>query len=257
MTDEPAPAAARPALAWQSARLTRVEPQTARVKSFFVAPSQPFEFRAGQHVDVRLTAPDGYQAERSYSIASAPEAGTPLELVIELLDDGEVSPYFHEIAEVGDEIEIRGPIGGHFIWSANEGGPLLLVGGGSGVVPLMAMIRHYARRLTAEPAGLEVLLLLAARTVDDVIFHRELLELEQAHAGFSLLLALSRGRAEREHDYSRRIDREMLSDVLARLPAAPKQVFVCGANPFVEAATQGLVSAGVAPSSVRTERYGG
>ena len=257
MTDAPAPPAARGALAWQSARLTRIEPQTARVKSFFVAPSQPFEFRAGQHVDVRLTAPDGYQAERSYSIASAPEAGTPLELVIELLDDGEVSPYFHEIAEVGDEIEIRGPIGGHFVWSRSEGGPLLLVGGGSGVVPLMAMIRHYARGVTAEPRGLEVLLLLGARTLDDVIFRRELLELEQAHVGFSLLLALSRERADRPQDYSRRLDREMLSEVLARLSEPPKHVFVCGSNPFVEAATQSLVGAGVPPDGIRTERYGG
>jgi len=227
------------------------------VKSYFVAPSQPFEFRAGQHVDVRLTAPDGYQAERSYSIASAPEAGTPLELAIELLDDGEVSPYFHEIAEVGDEIEIRGPIGGHFVWSRSEGGPLLLIGGGSGVVPLMAMIRHYARRPASEPRGPEVLLLLAARTTDEVIFRRELLELDQAHAGFLLLLALSRERAERQQDYSRRIDREMLAEVLERLPAPPKQAFVCGSNPFVEAAAQSLVGAGVAPSSVRTERYGG
>jgi len=248
---------ARATLEWQPARLTGIESQTARVKSYLVAPSLPFEFRAGQHLDVRLTAPDGYQAERSYSIASAPEAGTPLELAIELLDDGEVSPYFHEIAEVGDEIEIRGPIGGHFVWSSSEGGPLLLVGGGSGVVPLMAMIRHYARRPTVEPRGLEVLLLLAARTPDEVVFRRELLELEQAHSGFALLLALSRERAEREQDYSRRVDREMLSDVLARLPEQPKHVFVCGSNPFVETATQSLIGAGVAPSCVRTERYGG
>lgn len=257
MTDAAAPPVERAALAWQSARLTRIEQLTVRVKSFFVAPSQPFEFRAGQHVDVRLTAPDGYQAERSYSIASAPEAGDPLELVIELLDDGEVSPYFHEIAEVGDEIEIRGPIGGHFVWSHGDGGPLLLVGGGSGVVPLMSMVRHYAQHPTAEPRGPEVLLLLAARTLDEVILRRELLELERAHSGFSLLLALSRERAEREQDYSRRVDREMLSEVIARLPEPPKHVFVCGSNPFVEAATQSLIGAGVVPGKVRTERYGG
>ena len=240
-------------LAWQSARISGIEPRTERVKSYFIAPSQPFAFRAGQHVDVRLTAPDGYQAQRSYSIASAPEAGTPLELAIELLDDGEVSPYFHEIAEVGDEIEIRGPVGGHFVWSRSDAGPLLLVGGGSGVVPLMSMIRHHA----LEPRSTEVLLLVGARSSAEVIFREELLELEQQPRGFSVVLALSRVPAERDVDYSKRIDRQMLSEVLTRLSDVPKHVFVCGSNPFVEAATQGLIGAGVSPHSVRTERYGG
>lgn len=253
MTDETQFSPSRPALDWQTARIAGIETQTERVKSFRITPSHPFAFRAGQHVDVRLTAPDGYQAERSYSIASAPEAGTPLELVIELLDDGEVSPYFHEIAEADDEIEIRGPIGGHFVWSIADGGPLLLVGGGSGLVPLMSMIRHHAARAGAG----EVLLLLAAKTWDDVIFRRELLQLEQAKAGFSVVLALSRERAQRAGDYSRRVDREMLSELLTRFSEPPKHVFVCGSNPFVETATQALVGAGVRPGSVRTERYGG
>lgn len=253
MTDDTAFSPPRPALDWQTARIAGIESQTARVKSYRIVPSHPFAFRAGQHVDVRLTAPDGYQAERSYSIASAPEAGTPFELVIELLDDGEVSPYFHEVAEAGDEIEIRGPIGGHFVWSSSDGGPLLLVGGGSGVVPLMSMIRHHVARAGAG----EVLLLLAARTWGDVIFRRELIELEQANVGFSVVFALSRDRADRAADYARRVDREMVSELLVRLSDPPKHVFVCGSNPFVEAATQALVGAGVGPGSVRTERYGG
>lgn len=250
MTD---PTNARPSPGWQPARLVAIESRTPRVKSYFVEPTQPFSFRAGQHVDVRLTAPDGYQAERSYSIASAPEAGGPFELVIELLDDGEVSPYFHEIAEVGDDIEIRGPVGGHFVWSVGDGGPLFLVGGGSGVVPLMSMLRHHAARA----ADLRVLLLVAARSAEQVIFREELLALEQTRNGPSVVLALSRERAERAADYSRRVDPEMVSELLERLGEPPRHVFVCGSNPFVEAATQSLADAGVAASVVRTERYGG
>ncbi|MER9179484.1 FAD-binding oxidoreductase, partial [Mesorhizobium sp. M0767] len=129
-----APAAQSP---WQTVTITRIQKRTPRVTSFFLQPSRPFVYHAGQHVDVRLTAPDGYQARRSYSIASAPETGETIELAIEKLEDGEVSPFFHEIAAVGDEVELRGPLGGHFVWSDGDGGPLLLVGGGSGVVPLM------------------------------------------------------------------------------------------------------------------------
>jgi ferredoxin-NADP reductase len=122
--------APEPKLRWQEAKIAAIMPDTPRVKSFLLAPSAPFPFRAGQHVDVRLTAPDGYQAERSYSIASAPEETAAIELAIERLDDGEVSPFFHDIAEVGDAIELRGPIGGHFVWDVEDGGPLLLLGGG-------------------------------------------------------------------------------------------------------------------------------
>jgi ferredoxin-NADP reductase len=123
-----------PKLHWQEATITAIAADTPRVKSFMLAPSAPFPFRAGQHVDVRLTAPDGYRAERSYSIASAPDNPANIELAIERLDDGEVSPFFHDMAQVGDRIELRGPIGGHFVWEVDDGGPLLLLGGGSGVV---------------------------------------------------------------------------------------------------------------------------
>src|SRR6476659_767094 len=133
--------APEPKLRWQEAKIAAIMPDTPRVKSFLLAPSAPFPFRAGQHVDVRLTAPDGYQAERSYSIGSAPE-DDDIELVIERLATGEVSPFFHEAVAIGDAIEMRGPSGGHFVWDAGDGGPLLLVGGGSGIVPLMSILRH-------------------------------------------------------------------------------------------------------------------
>src|SRR5215472_10554512 len=134
--------ATRPAVRWQTAVVKDIITRTPRIKSFILLPSRPFKFVAGQHVDVRLTAPDGYRATRAYSIASAPEDSPQIELAIERLEDGEVSPYFHEVVEIGDSIEFRRPLGGHFIWSKIDGGPLLLIGGGSGLVPLMAIIRH-------------------------------------------------------------------------------------------------------------------
>lgn len=243
----------RAALRWQQAAITAIVPQTPRVKSFFFAPPRPFSFRAGQHVDVRLTAPDGYRAERSYSIASAPETSSLIELAIEWLDDGEVSPFFHEVAAVGDDIELRGPIGGHFVWAIADGGPLLLIGGGSGVVPLMSMIRHRA----AQGSGLPALLLYSARNWDEIIFRDELIALQDRRDGFELAFALTREPARRERDYGRRVDTAMLTELLARLPQATRQVFICGANPFVEAASQGAILAGVTANIIRTERYGG
>jgi ferredoxin-NADP reductase len=176
--------AASRALRWQQATITAIVPQTPRVKSFVFAPSHPFSFRAGQHVDVRLTAPDGYSTERSYSMASAPETRDSIELAIERLDDGEVSPFFHEVAVVGDEIELRGPIGGHFVWDIADGGPLLLLGGGSGVVPLMSMIRHRA----AQGSTIPVLLFYSARSWDEIIFRNELIALDDRQDGFELVL---------------------------------------------------------------------
>ncbi|MCF6121427.1 FAD-binding oxidoreductase [Mesorhizobium muleiense] len=244
-----APAAQSP---WQTVTIARIEKRTPRVTSFFLQPSRPFGYRAGQHVDVRLTAPDGYQARRSYSIASAPEAGETIELAIERLDDGEVSPFFHDIAAVGDEVELRGPLGGHFVWSDSDGGPLLLVGGGSGVVPLMAMIRHRAARRSAVP----VALVFSARAWDEVIFRDELIDLHDRRDGFDLVLALTREPARRPADYSRRVDAAMMEQSMLRLPAPPRFAFVCGSNAFVSAAAQALIDAGVPASLIRTERYG-
>ena len=251
---EPASAPQRePKLNWQEATITAIWTDTPRVKLFGLQPPAPFPFRAGQHVDVRLTAPDGYQAERSYSIASAPEATAAIELAIERLDDGEVSPFFHDVAEVGDAIELRGPIGGHFVWEVKDGGPLLLLGGGSGIVPLMSMLRHRAAVGSRVPA----LLLFSSRTWEEVIFRDELLALDVRNDGFHLALALTRDQPRREQDFGRRVDAAMVAALVGRLPEPPRHVFICGGNPFVEAAAQGASEAGVAPSMIRTERYGG
>ena len=173
---------------WQTATVDEIVAQTPHIKSFFLVPVERFAFRAGQHVDLRLTAPDGYRAIRSYSIASAPEDAGRIELAIERLDEGEVSPFFHDVVAVGDEIEMRGPLGGHFVWSNEDGGPLLLIGGGSGVVPLVAMIRHRVAASDNTP----VVLLLSARTWDDVPFRTELLNLHSQQDGFALVLTLTR-----------------------------------------------------------------
>jgi ferredoxin-NADP reductase len=237
---------------WQTARIVRIEKRTPRVTSFFFQPSRPFAYRAGQHVDVRLTAPDGYQARRSYSIASAPERNGVIELAIEKLDDGEVSPFFHEVAAIGDEIELRGPLGGHFVWPEDESGSLVLVGGGSGVVPLMSMVRHRAARNSTVP----VVLVFSVRVWDEVIFRDELITLDDRRDGFDLVLTLTREAAHRPADYARRVDVAMMAQAMARLPEPPGVAFVCGSNAFVSAAAQALIDAGVAAESIRTERYG-
>jgi ferredoxin-NADP reductase len=222
------------------------------IKSYFLALPQPFTHRAGQHVDLRLTAPDGYQAIRSYSIASAPSQTGEIELAIERLKDGEVSPFFHDVVAVGDEIELRGPLGGHFVWSAADGGPLLLIGGGSGLVPLMAMVRYRQQVGSTVPT----ILLLSARTWDDVLYREELLELQRLANGFVLVLALTRDFPRREGDYSHRIDAALVADVLDRLRSLPKHVFICGSNPFVNSATEAALAAGLPATMIKTERYG-
>jgi ferredoxin-NADP reductase len=240
-------------LLWQIATVAAIRDETTTVKSITLAVPRWATHRAGQHVDVRLTAPDGYRAERSYSIASAPESPASIELAIERLDDGEVSPFFHDVAQMGDRIELRGPIGGHFVWEVDDGGPLLLLGGGSGVVPLMSMLRERAARGSRVPA----LLLFSARTLEDVIFRDELLALAARNDGFQLALALTRDQPRRAADFGRRVDAAMVAELVGRLPGAPRHVFECGGNPFVEAASQGALRAGVDRSLIRTERYGG
>jgi ferredoxin-NADP reductase len=239
--------------AWQESVLERVEWHTTSVKSFFLRPHSWQSFRAGQHVDVRLTAPGGYQAQRSYSVASAPELTGLYELVIERLNDGEVSTFMHDVAEVGDEIEIRGPFGGHFVWSPADGGPLLLIGGGSGVAPLMSILRHRAVAGDDVPA----VLLYAARTWNDVIYREELIAHDAAEAKFALLLSLSRDAPRRPQDAGGRIDPPRLSATLERFRGAPQLTFVCGSNGFVEAVTDYLLDLGLSPETIRTERFGG
>jgi ferredoxin-NADP reductase len=198
---------------------------------------------AGQHVDIRLTAEDGYQSERSYSIASAPEADA-LELTIERIDDGEVSPYLTEEAREGDQFELRGPVGGYFVWKASLTGPVLLVAGGSGLVPLMAMLRHH--RIAGSEADMR--LLLSARMHTDVLYREEL---EQQFRD-AVHLTLTR---EKWDGWSRRIDAEMLREV-GPAPEEHPHVYVCGPTAFVEEAAQLLVELGHLPAAVHTERFG-
>jgi ferredoxin-NADP reductase len=205
--------------------------------------------RAGQHVDVRLTAEDGYQAQRSYSIASAPELDT-VELTVELVEDGEVSPYLVEELRPGDVFEVRGPIGGHFTWTVADGGPLLLVAGGSGLVPLMSMLRHRAAR----GSDVEARVLVSARGAEDALYRRELEALEP-RAGLQVAWTYTRTPPPGWAGWDRRVDAAMLSE-LGPAPQAGARSFVCGPTPFVETVAQLLVEAGHDPRSIHAERFG-
>jgi ferredoxin-NADP reductase len=202
--------------------------------------------RAGQHVDIRLTADDGYQAERAYSIASAP--GEPLTITVERLDDGEVSPYLTEEAQPGDQLEVRGPIGGYFVWETETGGPLLLAAGGSGVVPLRAILRH--RSLVG--SSVPVRLLYSSRSWEDVIYSTEL---DMPADGVEVIQTLTRSQPPMWHGYARRVDRQMLAEVA--WPTADRPLaYVCGPTSFVESVATGLVGLGYPAGRVKTERFG-
>ncbi len=206
--------------------------------------------RAGQHLDVRLTAEDGYRAERSYSIA-APENGERVELTVETIADGEVSPYLTEETKPGDVIEVRGPVGGYFVWDPDPGGPVLLVGGGSGIVPLMAM----ARRRKAEGKRVPATLLYSARSWEDVIYRDELVQLGEAGDGLQVVFTLTRSQPPGWTGHSGRVDVELLGQV-APEPADRPLSFVCGPTPFVESVASALVELGHDPMRVKTERFG-
>ena len=207
--------------------------------------------RAGQHVDVRLTAEGGYQAERSYSLASAPGDGPAL--TVERLDDGEVSPYLVDEIVPGDRFELRGPVGGYFVWDADASAdPLLLVAGGSGVVPLMAMLRHRTAASSTVPAKM----LYSSRTYEDVIYREELEQLDARGDGLEIVHTLTRARPPGWNGYAGRVDADLLREVSFSAESNPR-VFVCGPTSFVEAVAEGLVSLGHRPGRIRTERFGG
>jgi len=238
-------------LAWQIAKVTAIRAETPGVNSFTLGLPAWRPHRAGQHYDVRLTAADGYQAQRSYSIASPPSREGEVDLTIERIADGEVSPYFHDVVEVGDRVEVRGPIGGYFVWEPSLGGPLLLIAGGSGVVPLMAMLRERAVANPRPPTAL----LYSSRTFDDIIYREELDALAAADAGLRIIQTLTRSQPQGWTGRARRIDRAMLAEAIAAAGAQPL-AYICGPTLLVEAAANGLVELGVPAARVRTERFG-
>jgi ferredoxin-NADP reductase len=235
---------------WRLAEVIEVVPETPRTKSLVLEVPGWEGHKAGQHVDVRLTAEDGYQAQRSYSIGSAPE-DERLVLTVDRLDDGEVSIYLTDVLMAGDKLELRGPIGGYFTWEVQDGGPLLLVGGGSGVVPLMAIIRHRA----AVGSGVPVRLLYSSRSYEEIIFREELETVAAREASLEIFHALTRSRPGDWAGYARRIDAEMLREV--SWPANENPLaFVCGPTSFVEGVADALVRLGHDPTWVKTERFG-
>ena len=238
-------------LEWQIATVLSVREETPRVKTFRVQLPDWQPHRPGQHVDVRLTAPDGYQAERSYSIASPPEEIGGIELTVERIEDGEVSSYMHEVLAPGDQVEMRGPIGGYFVWEAALGGPLLLVGGGSGVVPLMAMLRHRAAAGSRVPARL----LYSVRSPSEVIYRAELDRMADARDGLEVMYTFTRSSPPGWTGYARRIDAAMLEEVLAPLGQGVR-TYLCGPTLLVENAADCLVELGLPAVQVRTERFG-
>ena len=239
-------------LDWQLATVTAIRPETPRVKSFTLSLPHFTPHLAGQHYDLRLTAEGGYRAERSYSIASPPEQTGEIELTVELLADGEVSGYLAEGVAVGDQLEVRGPIGGYFVWLGDPTAPpLLLVGGGSGVVPLMAMLRHRQRLGLRTPAAL----LFSVRTPAEVIYRAELEAMAQADPTFTLLLDYTRQAPPGWTGYQRRLDDAMLAEVVGQFAQA-SQAFVCGPTGLVETAANGLLAAGLPAERILTERFG-
>lgn len=244
---------APPQLAWRVATVVDVYDETSRARTLVLEVSQWPGHRPGQHVDVRLVAEDGYQAQRSYSIASTPEEAT-VALTVERLEDGEVSPYLCDVLRAGDGLELRGPIGGYFVWTIDQGGPLLLVAGGSGIVPLMAMLRHYGRADATLRARVPVRVLYSARSWDQVIYREELERLGQ-RPEVDVTLTLTREAPTDWGGYRRRIDREIL-DAVSWPPSEMPHAFVCGPTALVESVATLLVDLGHDPARVRTERFG-
>jgi ferredoxin-NADP reductase len=227
---------------WQVATVASIKQETPRCKSFRLRLPMWMAHLPGQHYDVRLTAPDGYRAQRSYSVASSPLDEGEVELTIDRLDDGEVSTYFHDVVVVGDRVEVRGPFASYFVWRGEE--PVLLVGGGSGVVPLMAMLRH--RRRTAPERAMR--LVYSVRSPDELMYADEL--------GDETLVTFTRATPDGWTAHSGRIDAELIAAATTAPGATQGTAFICGSNGFVETAARLVLDAGFAPERVRTERFG-
>jgi ferredoxin-NADP reductase len=236
---------------WQIATVTAIRDETPTVRSFSLQAPSWRGHRPGQHVDLRLTAPDGYSVERSYSIASEPERTDAVEITVERIEGGEVSPFLHEVVVVDDRIELRGPIGGYFVWEAPLGGPLFLVAGGSGVVPLMAMLRHRARAGATIPTRL----LFSSRHLEEIVYRDELDRLAARGDGLEVVHTLTRSQPPGWSGFSRRIDERMLVEVLEPIGISAR-TYICGPTALVETAANALVGLGMPPDRVRTERFG-
>lgn len=239
---------------WQIATLVKSELVSSEVKALTFKLENWHAHYAGQHYDIRLTAANGYQAERSYSVASPPEQAGEVEFGVQLLADGEVSPFLWQL-KLAEQIEVRGPIGGHFVWNHEMPGPLVLIGGGSGLVPLMAMIRHWQANLIStlstektEREGREVFLIASARTPEQIVYKTELAALARANENFKLTQIIT--------SQAKRLDaaklQEILGPVLVQMPA----IYICGSTKFVEAIANALVSLQVNPHLIKTERFG-
>ena len=241
----------KPTINWQIASVKDIKPETATVKSFTLTLPVWMRHRAGQHYDIRLTAEDGYQAQRSYSIASEPEREGEVDITVERIGDGEVSTYLHDVLVPGDRIEARGPIGGYFVWEAAMTEPLLLIAGGSGVVPFMSMIRHRTAAGATNPTAL----IYSSRNFEDIIYYNELEKLRAANNGPQIFHTLTRSQPPGWKGYARRIDQDMLKEVAQPLGKSV-QVFICGPTLMVEAAANTFVKIGVPSNQIKTERFG-
>src|SRR4051812_9429323 len=238
-------------ISWQLATVTAIRDETPTVRSLTLGVPAWGGHRPGQHLDLRLTAADGYSVERSYSIASEPERVDEIEITVERIDDGVVSPFLDDVVVVGDRIEVRGPIGGYFVWEAALGGPLLLVAGGSGVVPLMAMLRHRSR----VASQVATRLLFSSRHAEEIIYREELDRLASNADGLEIFHTLTRSQPPGWSGFSRRIDERMLAEVLEPLGISA-HAYLCGPTSLVETAANALVRLGLPPDRVRTERFG-
>ena len=246
---EAAGAAAR-RLIWQAATVRKIVVETPRVKSLMLHVRDWQGHRPGQHVDIRLTGEDGYQAQRNYSIASSPDDDL-LALTVERVERGEVSPYLVDELGPGDQFELRGPVGGYFVWTVADGGPLCLVAGGSGIVPLMAMLRHRQRNANRAPA----ILLYSSRSLEDIIYRQELDAMAARDLGLRIVHTLTRKQPNGWTGHRGRIDRALLGETCFP-PAQKPKIFVCGPTPFVEDVSRFLVELGQSPLAIKTERFG-
>ncbi len=236
---------------WRTATVKSVKRETPTVKSLYLNIENFHGFMPGQHLDILLTAPDGYQAQRSYSISSAPEDMEDTRITVELMEGGEVSPFLHDIVRPGDSFKVRGPIGGPFTWTSDRGGPLLLIGGGSGIAPLISMLLHRNVAGSHCPA----LLLYSCRNLEEIIFRGELESLEKNDNSFRIVQTLTRGVPKGWTGYSRRVDKEMITETVMNF-AGIKHALVCGPTDFVEVVATLLTECDVEDSRIVTERFG-